>query len=53
MQVNIGECGIYPHVVHRVIPIVWITLCIVPSDTPKMWITYFSIHTEKSVRVAM
>lgn len=44
LRTNSIELGCFPHAIHRVIPMLWITRWIIHRNTPEMWITFFFIH---------
>ena len=51
MQIDIAAAVDCPHAIHRIIPNMWIIICVIHTVIPTMWITRFSIHISRHPRV--
>ena len=52
MQISVSHPFGYPHVMHMVIPILWITHPAIHRVIPKMWITHVFLSTLQSPSVS-
>ncbi|AGH40472.1 hypothetical protein D805_0205 [Bifidobacterium thermophilum RBL67] len=52
MQIDIAAAVDCPQAIHRIIPNMWIIICVIHTVIPTMWITWFSIHILWHPRVA-
>lgn len=52
MQVDLVRPADCPQAIHRIIPNMWIIICVIHTVIPIMWITRFSIHISRHPRVA-
>lgn len=51
MQVGVVTPEDCPQAIHRIIPNMWIIICVIHTVIPTMWITRFSIHISWHPRV--